>query len=188
MTVNGFSNFQKFKFSKIMFFWILTISYDRFGFINDLRPEIDSKCSISAKNSQNHVLGTSSAKIRPISVIWPFLLGVELKPELAGHRQKDMTHTNESHRSPPNSGFSCRITPVDKFYSYRREILIQNGFSDGGFLCKTDNSPQNRVSGDNLIIFCVQSDCTGVKMCDNTFSHGSKRYCVVIEGVRVAKW
>ena len=69
MTVNGFLEFQKFKFSKIMFFWIWTISYDVLDDINDLRSEIDSRCSISAKNSQDYVLGTSSAKIRSISVI-----------------------------------------------------------------------------------------------------------------------
>ena len=46
---------------------------------------------------------------------------------------------------------------------------------------------QNRVIDDNLIISDVQSDCTRVKMCDNTFSLGFKRYCMVIEGVRVKK-
>ena len=48
--------------------------------------------------------------------------------------------------------------------------------------------PQNRVIDDNLVIFDVQSDCTGVKMCDNTFSRGFKLCCVVIGGVRVKKW
>ena len=40
---------------------------------------------------------------------------------------------------------------------------------------------------DNLIISDVQSDCTRVKMCDNTFSRGFKRYCMVTEGVRGKK-
>jgi len=142
MTVNGFSKFQKFKFSKIMFFWILTIPSDFFGDTNGLRSEIDSRCSISAKNPQNYVPGTSSAKIRPISVIWPLLQGVELKPGLAGQLQNHMIHTNELYRSPPNSGFWCRITPTDKFYLYRREISIKSGFSDGDFPSKTDNFPK----------------------------------------------
>ena len=43
------------------------------------------------------------------------------------------------------------------------------------------------VIDDNLMIFGVQSDCTGVKMCDNTFSRGFKRYCMVIGGVRDKK-
>ena len=55
------------------------------------------------------------------------------------------------------------------------------------FLCKTDDFSQNRVIDDNLVIFDVQSDCTGVKMCDNTFSGGFKLYCVTIEGVRDKK-
>ena len=50
-----------------------------------------------------------------------------------------------------------------------------------------DDFPQNRVIDDNLMIFDVQSDCTGVKMCDNTFSGGFKLCCVVIGGVRVKK-
>ena len=73
------------------------------------------------------------------------------------------------------------------FYLQKHEILFKSGFSDVDFPCKTDDFSQNRVSDDNLNIFCVQSDCTGVKMCDNTFSHGFKRDCVVIEDVRAPK-
>ena len=149
---------------------------------------MDSGWSVDVKNAQEHVSGASSLKIGLIFIIWPLILGVELKPELAGQLQNHMIDTNESYRSSPNSGFPRRITSTDMFYLYKREILIKSGFSDDGFLCKTDNFPQNRVSDDNLIIFCVQSDCTGVKMWDNTFSHGSKRYCVVIEGARVTEW
>ena len=115
------------------------------------------------------------------------LQGVTLKPELAGQLHSRMIHTNESYRSSPNSGFSCRIISLDKFYLHKHEILLKSGFSDVDFPCKTDDFSQNRVSDDNLNIFCVQSDCTGVKMCDNTFSHGFKRDCVVIEDVRAPK-
>ena len=66
-------------------------------------------------------------------------------------------------------------------------MLITSGVSGVNFLCKTDDFPPNRVFDDNLMMFDVQSDCTGVKMCDNTFSDGFKRYCGAIEGVRVKK-
>ena len=115
------------------------------------------------------------------------LLGLQLKPELDDQLHSRMIHTNESYRSSPNSGFSCRIISFDKFYLQKHEILFKSGFSDVYFPCKTDDFSQNRVSDDNLNIFCVQSDCTGVKICDNTFSHGFKRDCVVIEDVRAPK-
>ena len=127
----------------------------------------------------------TNVKMSTVNVHHAYVLNVIAQKCLA---QNHMIHTNELYRSPPNSGFWCRITPTDKFYLYRREILIKSGFSDGDFLSKTDNFPQNRVTDDNLIIFCVQSDCTGVKMCDNTFSHGFRRDCVVIEDVRAPKW
>ena len=66
-------------------------------------------------------------------------------------------------------------------------MLVRSGFLGVHLVCKTDNFPQNRAIDDNLIISDVQSDCTGVKMCDNTFSRGLKRYCMVIEGVRDKK-
>ena len=98
-----------------------------------------------------------------------------------------MIHTDESYRSSPNSGFSCKITPVDIFYVQKHDILSRSGVSDVNLVCKTDNFPQNRVIDDNLIVSDVQSDCTRVKMCDNTFSRGFKRYCMVTEGARVKK-
>ena len=98
-----------------------------------------------------------------------------------------MIHTDESYRSSPNSGFSCKITPVGIFYVQKHDILIRSVVSDVNLVCKTDNFPPNRVIDDNLIIYGVQSDCTRVKMCDNTFSRGFKRYCMVTEGVRVKK-
>ena len=98
-----------------------------------------------------------------------------------------MIHTDESYRSSPNSGFSCKITPVGIFYVQKHDILIRSVVPDVNLVCKTDNFPPNRVIDDNLIIFDVQSDCTGVKMCDNTFSRGFKRYCMVTEGVRGKK-
>ena len=98
-----------------------------------------------------------------------------------------MTYTNESYRSTPNSDFLRIITPADIFDLQQQEILIASGVSDVNLVCKTDNFPQNRVIDDNLIIYDVQSDCTRVKMCDNTFSRGFKRYCMVTEGVRVKK-
>ena len=98
-----------------------------------------------------------------------------------------MIPTDESNRSSPNSGFSCKITPTDIFCVQRHDILVRSGFSDVNLVCKTDDFPQNRVIDDNLIISDVQSDCTRVKMCDNTFSRGFKRYCVVIGGVRGKK-
>ena len=94
---------------------------------------------------------------------------------------------DESYRSPPNSGFSCKITPVDIFYVQKHDIVIRSGVSDVNLVCKTDNFSQNRVIDDNLIIHDVRSDCTRVKMCDNTFSRGFKRYCMVTEGARVKK-
>ena len=98
-----------------------------------------------------------------------------------------MIHTDESYRSSPNSGFSCKITPVGIFYVQKHDILTRSGVSDVNLVCKTDNFPQNRVIDDNLIISDVQSDCTRVKMCDNTFSRGFKRYRMVIGGVRGKK-
>ena len=98
-----------------------------------------------------------------------------------------MIHTDESYRSSPNSGFSCKITPVGIFYVQKHDILIRSVVSDVNLVCKTDNFPPNRVIDDNLIIYGVQSDCTRVKMCDNTFSRGFKRYCMVIGGVRDKK-
>ena len=115
------------------------------------------------------------------------VLGLELKTVLAGQLHNRMIHTDESYRSSPNSGFSCKITPVGIFYVQKHDILIRSGVSDVNFVRKTDNVPQNRVIDDNLIISDVQSDCTRVKMCDNTFSRGFKRYCVVIGGVRGKK-
>ena len=97
------------------------------------------------------------------------LLGLELETGLAGQSHNRMIHTDESYRSSPNSGFSCKITPVGIFYVQKHDILIRSGVSDVNLVCKTDNFPQNRVIGDNLIISDVQSDCTRVKMCDNTF-------------------
>ena len=99
-----------------------------------------------------------------------------------------MTYTNESYRSTPNSDFLRIITPVDIFDLQQQEILIASGVSDVNFICKTDDFIPNRVIDDNLIISDVQSDCTRVKMCDNTFSRGFKRYCMVIGGARVKKW
>ena len=61
----------------------------------------------------------------------------------------------------------------------RNTILSRSGVSDVNLVCTTDNFPQNRVIDDNLIISDVQSDCTRVKMCDNAFSRGFKRYCMV---------
>ena len=98
-----------------------------------------------------------------------------------------MTYTNESYQSTPNSDFLRIITPADIFYLQQHEILITSGVSDVNYLCKTDDFPPNRVFDDNLMMFDVQSDCTGVKMCDNTFSGGFKLYCVAIEGVRDKK-
>ena len=98
-----------------------------------------------------------------------------------------MIHTDESYRSSPNSGFSCKITPVGIFYVQKHDILIRSGVSDVNLVCKTGNFPQNRVIDDNLIISDVQSDCTRVKMCDNTFSRGFKRYCMVTGCVRGKK-
>ena len=98
-----------------------------------------------------------------------------------------MIHTDESYRSSPNSGFSCKITPVGIFYVQKHDIFSRSGVSDVNLVCKTDNFPQNRVIDDNLIISDVQSDCTRVKMCDNTFSRGFKRYCMVTGGVRGKK-
>ena len=63
------------------------------------------------------------------------------------------------------------------FCVQRHDILVRSGFSDVNLVCKTDNFPQNRVIDvidDNLIISDVQSDCTRVKMCGNTFSRGLK--------------
>ena len=91
-----------------------------------------------------------------------------------------MTYTNESYQSTPNSDFLRIITPADIFYLQQHEILITSGVSDVNYLCKTDDFPPNRVFDDNLMMFDVQSDCTGVKMCDNTFSGGFKPYCVTI--------
>ena len=98
-----------------------------------------------------------------------------------------MTYTNESYRSTPNSDFLRIITPVDIFDLQQQEILIASGVSDVNFICKTDDFIPNRVFDDNLMMFDVQSDCTGVKMCDNTFSGGFKVYYVAIEGVRDKK-
>ena len=80
-----------------------------------------------------------------------------------------------------------KLHPVDTFYVQKHDILIRSVVSDVNLVCKTDDFPQNRVIDDNLIISDVQSDCTRVKMCDNTFSRGVKRYCMVIEGVRGEK-
>ena len=107
--------------------------------------------------------------------------------ELVGQLHNRRIHTDESYRSSPHSGFSCKITPTDMFCVQRHDILVRSGFSDVNLVCKTDNFPQNRVVDDNLIISDVQSDCTRVKMCDNTFSRGFERYCMVTEGVRVKK-
>ena len=107
--------------------------------------------------------------------------------ELADQLHNRRIHTDESYRSSPHSGFSCKITPTDIFCVQRHDILVRSGFSDVNLVRKTDNFPQNRVIDDNLIISGVQSDCTRVKMCDNTFSRGLKRYCMVIEGVRGKK-
>ncbi len=115
------------------------------------------------------------------------LLGLELKPILTGQLHNRMIHTDESYRSSPNSGFSCKITPVGIFYVQKHDILSRSGVSDVNLVCKTDNFPQNRVIDDNLIISDVQSDCTRVKICDNMFSRGFKRYCVVTGGVRGKK-
>ena len=107
--------------------------------------------------------------------------------ELVGQLHNRRIHTDESYRSSSHSGFSCKITPVGIFYVQKHDILIRSGVSDANLICKTDNFPQNRVIDDNLIISGVQSDCTRVKMCDNTFSRGFKRYCMVIGGVRGKK-
>ena len=107
--------------------------------------------------------------------------------ELADQLRNRRIHTDESYRSSPHSGFSCKITPTDIFCVQRHDILVRSGFSDVNLVRKTDNVPQNRVIDDNLIISDVQSDCTRVKMCDNTFSRGFKRYRMVIGGVRGKK-
>ena len=98
-----------------------------------------------------------------------------------------MIHTDESYRSSPNSGFSCKITRVGIFHVQKHDIVIGSGVSDVNLVRKTGNVPRNRVIDDNLIISDVQSDCTRVKMCDNTFSRGFKRHCMVTGGVRVKK-
>ena len=69
----------------------------------------------------------------------------------------------------------------------KHDIVIRSGVSNVNLVCKTDNFPQNREIDDNLIMYDVQSDCTRVKMCDNTFSRGFKRYCVVTGGARDKK-
>ena len=104
--------------------------------------------------------------------------------ELVGQLHNRRIHTDESYRSSSHSGFSCKITPTDIFCVQRHDILVRSGFSDANLVCKTDDFPQNRIIDDNLIISDVQSDCTRVKMCDNTFSRGFKRYCMVTEGSR----
>ena len=113
---------------------------------------------------------------------------VGLKLRLVGQLHNRRIHTDESYRSSPRSGFSCKITPTDIFWVQRLDsILVRSGFLGVNLVCKTDNFPQNRVIDDNLIISDVQSDCTGVKMCENTFSRGFKQYCMVTEGSRVKK-
>ena len=97
--------------------------------------------------------------------------------ELVGQLHNRRIHTDESYRSSPHSGFSCKITPTDIFCVQRHDILVRSGFSDVNLVCKTDNFPQNRVIDvidDNLTISDVQSDCTRVKMCGNTFSRRLK--------------
>ena len=113
---------------------------------------------------------------------------VELKRELDNQIQYHKTCTNESYRSIPNLDFSPSINYTSWHILSRTTRNIEQKWGLGcQFLCKTDDFPQNRVIDDNLMIFDVQSDCTGVKMCDNTFSRGFKRYCMVTEGARVKK-
>ena len=112
---------------------------------------------------------------------------VGLKLRLVGQLHNRRIHTDESYRSSPRSGFSCKITPTDIFWVQRLDILVRSGFLGVNLVCKTDNFPPNRVIDDNRIIYGVQSDCIRVKMCDNTFSRGFKRYCMVIGGARDKK-
>ena len=65
------------------------------------------------------------------------VLGLELKTGLAGQSHNRMIHTDESYRSSPNSGFSCKITPVGIFYVQKHDILIRSGVSDVNLVCKT---------------------------------------------------
>ena len=117
-------------------------------------------------------------------------LGLQLKTKPIDYLQNSMTHTNDSYRSPPNSGFSCRNTQFNMFHSYKRVILIKTGILDEGLSQLTSNLisiSRKILILDNLFVFCVQGDHTGVKMRGDMFSHGSKRYRVVIGGLRWPK-
>ena len=63
------------------------------------------------------------------------VLGLELKTGLAGQSHNRMIHTDESYRSSPNSGFSCKITPVGIFYVQKHDILIRSGVIIFGLYC-----------------------------------------------------
>ena len=62
---------------------------------------------------------------------------VRLNSLLAGQLHNRRMHMDESYRSPPNSGFSCKITPVDIFYVQKHDIVIRSGVSDVNLVCIT---------------------------------------------------
>ena len=74
-----------------------------------------------------------------------------------------MTHTNDSCRSPPNSGFTCRNTQFNMFHSYKWIIFIKTGILNESLSQITlilILISRKILILDNLFVFCVQGDHT----------------------------